>query len=72
MTIGGVRVEPGDYLLGDGDGLVSIPAARAAEVLAAAREIADAEERIRDAIAGGLSLREARTAHGYHQLQTRR
>ncbi len=72
VSIGGVRVEPGDYLLGDGDGLVSIPAARVEEVLIAAREIADAEERIRTAVLKGQSLREARVAYGYHSLQTRR
>ena len=53
VSIGGVRVEPGDLLLGDGDGLVAVPAARADEVIAAAIEIERAEEAIRDAIAGG-------------------
>ena len=72
VTIGGVRVEPGDYLLGDGDGLVSVPAMRIGEVVAAAQEIAAAEAHIREAVQGGRSLREARTAYGYHNLQTRR
>ena len=72
VTIGGVRVEPGDYLLGDGDGLVVIPAARIGDVIAAAQEIADAEDRIRAAVLQGDSLRDARKAHGYHSLQTRR
>jgi regulator of RNase E activity RraA len=72
VTIGGVRVEPGDYMLGDGDGLVTIPFGRAEEVLGAALEIAAAEDAIRAAIAKGQSLREARAAHGYHDLQKRR
>jgi 4-hydroxy-4-methyl-2-oxoglutarate aldolase len=72
VSIGGVRVEPGDWLRGDGDGLVSVPAARVAEVIAAAQEIHDAEEHIRAAVEAGGDLRKARTDHGYHQLQTKR
>lgn len=72
VSIGGVRVEPGDLLLGDGDGLVAVPAARADEVIAVAIEIEQAEAAIRDALAGGQSLRDARAAVGYHTLQRRR
>jgi 4-hydroxy-4-methyl-2-oxoglutarate aldolase len=72
VSIGGVRVEAGDYLLGDGDGVVTVPAPRIMEVVAVAREIAEAEERIRASIGEGVSLREARKRHGYHSLQTRR
>ena len=59
-------------MLGDGDGIVVIPAARAEAVIAAAVEIEDAERVIRDAITGGASLRGAREAVGYHLLQRRR
>ncbi|HKP41485.1 RraA family protein [Mycobacterium sp.] len=69
VSIGGVRVEPGDLLLGDGDGLVAIPASRSEEVLAAAAEIERAEDTIRRAVEAGTSLREARRAVGYHTLQ---
>ncbi len=72
VSIGGVRVEEGDYLLGDGDGLVSVPTARIEAVLDAAEEIARAEEAIRAAIRDGKSLRQARVDYGYHKLQTRR
>jgi len=72
VSIGGVRIEPGDWLRGDGDGVVSIPAARIEQVVAAAAEIHDAEEHIRAAIEGGADLRKARENYGYHQLQTRR
>lgn len=72
VSIGGVRVEPGDWLLGDGDGLVSIPASRARDVVAAATEIRDAEECIRLAVSKGKSLRAAREEYGYHRLQTSR
>jgi regulator of RNase E activity RraA len=71
VSIGGVRVEPGDLLLGDGDGLVAVPAARAQEVLLAAEQIEDAEAAIRRAVEAGASLREARITHRYHDLQHR-
>ncbi|MTD55496.1 RraA family protein [Amycolatopsis sp. RM579] len=69
VSIGGIRVEPGDLLLGDGDGLVVLPRFREADILAAAEEIESAEGRIRDQVTEGASLREARSAHGYHELQ---
>jgi 4-hydroxy-4-methyl-2-oxoglutarate aldolase len=69
VSIGGIRVESGDLLLGDGDGLVAIPAARADEVLSAAEEIDQAEDAIRVAVETGTSLRDARRTVGYHDLQ---
>ena len=71
VAIGGVRVEPGDLVLGDADGVVVIPASRGQEVERAAREIAAAEERIRLAIDAGERLADARSRSGYHDLQTR-
>lgn len=70
VTVGGVRVSPGDWLLGDGDGVVVIPLRRAEEVLTAAAEISDAEAHIRRAVEGGQSLRDARAEYGYHRLQS--
>jgi regulator of RNase E activity RraA len=72
VTIGGMRVEPGDWMRGDGDGLVVIPASQLEQVLAVAEEVHDAEEHIRAAIAAGTSLRQARKDYGYHTLQTRK
>lgn len=66
-----VRVEPGDWLVGDADGVVSIPASRVAEVLAIAEEIEMAENAIMAAVAGGKRLDAARRDLGYHALQTR-
>jgi regulator of RNase E activity RraA len=71
VSIGGIRVEPGDLLLGDGDGLVVVPASRAEEVLDAAEEIEQAEDAIRAAVEAGASLRDARQRAGYHDLQHR-
>src|SRR5690606_26593800 len=39
VTLGGVRVEPGDILVGDSDGIVVVPAVRAEEVAAVATEV---------------------------------
>ncbi|HEX3809853.1 MAG TPA: RraA family protein [Rhizomicrobium sp.] len=72
VCIGGVRVEAGDWLRGDGDGIVSVPQARVEEVIAAAQEIQAAEDHIRGAIEAGADLRKARADYGYHKLQTRR
>ncbi|MCL2490972.1 MAG: RraA family protein [Propionibacteriaceae bacterium] len=69
VSIGGIRVEPGDYLLGDGDGLVIVPATRIDEVLAAAEQIELSEERIRQEVEAGTPLVEARKIVGYHDLQ---
>jgi regulator of RNase E activity RraA len=69
VAIGAVRVEPGDLVLGDADGVVVVPASRHREVARVAREIAAAEDRIRRAIAAGESLAEARLRTGYHKLQ---
>src|SRR5215471_5741175 len=71
VSLGEVRVEPGDMLVGDGDGVVVIPRNREAEVLAASTEITEAEERIREEIGRGSRLDEARKKHRYFQLQTR-
>lgn len=71
VSIGGVRVEPGDYLRGDGDGVVAIPVSRIQEVIKAAQEIHSAEEMIRDEVLSGIKLRDARSNVGYHNLQTK-
>lgn len=72
VVLGGVRVRPGDVLVGDGDGVVVVPAEREDAVLGAATEIEQAEEAIRKDAADGIRLREARERLGYFTLQTRR
>ncbi len=71
VSIGGVRIEPGDILVGGADGLVAVPASRAADVLDVANRIAASEERIRATVLAGGRLDEARSAVGYHDLQHR-
>jgi 4-hydroxy-4-methyl-2-oxoglutarate aldolase len=71
VTIGDVRVCPGDLVRGDADGVLVIAKEHEDKVLATAEEIQAAEDAIRASVRGGMSLREARVKHRYHQLQTR-
>lgn len=71
VNIGGVRVCPGDLVRGDADGVVVLPKDREGEVLDIAEKVQAAEDAIRQSVREGMSLREARTRHGYHSLQTR-
>jgi 4-hydroxy-4-methyl-2-oxoglutarate aldolase len=71
VSIGNVRVAPGDLLRGDADGVVVIPREFEDKVLDTAEQIQKAEDAIRACVRSGMSLREARERHSYHQLQTR-
>ena len=71
VSLGEVRVLPGDLLLGDGDGVLVIAQEHEQEVLKAAQEIDEAEERIRNEIMLGGRLDAAREKFRYHQLQSR-
>jgi len=71
VNIGDARVNPGDLLRGDSDGVVVLPKAREDEILATAETIQAAEDKIRAAVRAGQPLREARAELGYHALQTK-
>ena len=71
VQLAGIRVEPGDWLRGDADGVVVIPASVVDDVLAAAMEIDGVEDRIRAAVAAGGNLHEIRQNSSYHSLQSR-
>ena len=71
VSLCGVRVEPGDVVRADGNGVVILPNAHADEVLRTAEAIEEREEAILAEVRKGLSLGEARARHGYHSLQTR-
>ena len=71
VNIGDARVQPGDILRGDGDGVVAIPQAHEDRVLAIAEEIDATEEKIRQAVLDGMRLTDARKSFGYHQLQSK-
>jgi 4-hydroxy-4-methyl-2-oxoglutarate aldolase len=53
VTVGGTRIAPGDILVLDADGAVSIPLARAAGVLAAAEARCEREARLREKLLAG-------------------
>ena len=72
VNIGDARVDPGDILRGDSDGVVVIPRAHEEEILKAAEEIDAVEDQIRRAVKEGKTLTEARKQHGYHQLQSKK
>jgi 4-hydroxy-4-methyl-2-oxoglutarate aldolase len=56
VTIGGVRVNPGDYVFGDEDGVVFIPKALTLEVLEKAEALVAKENQIREALGGNKTL----------------
>ena len=59
MTIGRVRIEPGDWIVGDDDGVVAVPHALAESVLAEAETKAETENEIRLAVRDGVPPLEA-------------
>jgi len=71
VTVGQVRVRPGDILVGDGDGIVVVPQEREREVLDTVVAIEQAEEKIRHEVRAGSRLDIARQKLGYHSLQHR-
>jgi 4-hydroxy-4-methyl-2-oxoglutarate aldolase len=64
VEIDGVRFSPGDLVIADADGIVVVPQAIEAEVIAAAWEKVHAENVVRDAIAGGMTATEAFRKYG--------
>lgn len=59
ITIGAVEIAPGDYLLGDRDGVVRIPQAVAESVVTAAEAAMATESAVRRAILDGVDPQEA-------------
>ncbi len=72
VNIGDARVNQGDILRGDADGVVAIPQAHEDAILTAAEQIDAAEAQIRALVNEGRTLTEARKQLGYHKLQTKR
>ena len=56
IACGGTTVQPGDVIVGDGDGVVVIPPMLVAEVVAAALEQEKEEAYIAEQVAGGASV----------------
>ncbi len=72
VNIGNARVNPGDILRGDSDGVLVIPRQHENDVLRIAEEIDSVEGQILKAVREGSKLVEARKKFGYHSLQTKR
>lgn len=64
VEIGGVHVATGDYVVGDADGVVAIPAARVEEVLERAEAVAATENQVREAVRQGMAPLEAFDRYG--------
>jgi 4-hydroxy-4-methyl-2-oxoglutarate aldolase len=64
-TVKRVIVHPGDFILGDEDGVIVIPRARAEEVLAEAEKLTRQEEEVRAELAKGLTLKAALKKYGH-------
>jgi 4-hydroxy-4-methyl-2-oxoglutarate aldolase len=64
VTIGRVAIEPGDWIVGDEDGVVVVPSAIAEDVLTEAEQKAETESEIRAAVRDGVSPLEAYERYG--------
>ncbi|MEL7465334.1 MAG: RraA family protein [Pseudomonadota bacterium] len=64
IQIGDVRIENGDYLIGDRDGMVRVPRAIAEDVTAKSIEAMQTENSVRTAIMDGVDPQEAYLKYG--------
>src|SRR3954449_1898299 len=64
IVVGGVRVAPGDWIVGDRDGVVVVPGERVEDVLAEAEEKVATENQIREAVRQGTLPLDAYERHG--------
>src|SRR5262249_20434022 len=55
VKIGRVRIEPGDMVVGDLDGVAVVPQALAVPVLLECERLASTENQVRDAVRGGMA-----------------
>ena len=58
IRIGGVAVAPGDFVLGDIDGILIVPAAIIDEVIEEAETTRDREDIVRQSLQSGGDIRE--------------
>jgi 4-hydroxy-4-methyl-2-oxoglutarate aldolase len=64
ITIGNVHIKPGDYVVGDRDGVLIIPQEIAGAVVAKAEEVVQTENLVRKAILQGIHPLEAFDKYG--------
>lgn len=64
IEVAGARVEPGDFIFGDVDGVVVVPARLAEEAIRLALAKIEAEDSTREELLAGASLRSVFERHG--------
>lgn len=64
IEIAGVRIQPGEIVLGDIDGVLVVPREAEEEIFARALAKARAENTVREALQAGMSVSEAFTTYG--------
>jgi 4-hydroxy-4-methyl-2-oxoglutarate aldolase len=68
IQFAGVQVHPGDLVIADASGVVFIPRAREADVIAQAEALAQREAAMADAIRNGRSILEVMETMGYETM----
>lgn len=71
ISVSGIKVSPGDIIMGDDNGVIVVPWTAAGDVLKVAKEIDIVESRIIEEVLNGSTLKEARNELNYHHLQSR-
>jgi 4-hydroxy-4-methyl-2-oxoglutarate aldolase len=71
IEIEGITVKPGDYVLGDGSGIVFVPADRFADLLSTTRELLAFEDGVRTAVSTGRPIGDVMN-QGYETLLGRK
>lgn len=69
VNVGGVAVQPGDYVIADASGVAFVPADEASRVLEAAESIAGREAAMAKALLDGKSIAEVMGADYEHMLR---
>ncbi len=64
IHIGDVLIEPGDFLLGDRDGMVRVPKAQVPEITQKSIVAMNTESNVRTAIIGGMDPQQAYLKYG--------
>ncbi len=64
VELAGARVAPGDFIFGDADGVVIVPARLTEQAIALALEKIEAEDTTREELLAGASLRSVFERHG--------
>ncbi|MCC6294596.1 MAG: RraA family protein [Bryobacterales bacterium] len=64
VTIGATRIEPGDFIFGDADGVVVVPAALTEDVLAEAEDTFAREKGMREDLRRGATVRSTYEKYG--------